>query len=105
MSLFSRSKIPTIGCEYTTLRVISSEMYYKYNLHRFIDVYNKNNNTKIDEEICKTILYNIILDIVNEEKFDYIHHFSKQEIQFILDFEIDKILLDIIKNVMGNLRK
>lgn len=105
MSPFSRSKIPTIGCEYTALRVISSEMYYKYNLHRFIDVYNKNNNTKIDEEICKAILYNIILDIVNEEKFDYIHHFSKQEIQFILDFEIDKILLDIIKNVMGNLRK
>lgn len=82
---------------YKSIKIKSNMLYYKYNMERFIKKYNDNNKNKfIDENIAKEMLYNLSLNICNQLVYNCIYRYTKEDFEFIINFNIDLILADII---------
>ena len=82
--------------EYDYYKLIKSDAVYifeKYNLSRFI-------SDDVNKEFFKNIylekLYNLMVDISNQEIYDYKYNFKKEDVDFIMNFELDKIMYEII---------
>ncbi len=49
----------------------------------------KEKNRGIPDDIVIMKFYDLILNILNQEKFNYIYHFKKQDFDFIIKYDID----------------
>lgn len=83
---------------YSKMRELSELIFDNYNLFKFIN-YNNEYEKELLYKIYIEKFYNILLDIINQEIYDNIKEFSNDDVEFIINFEIDKILPDIIKAV------
>ncbi len=84
---------------YNEIKKKSNEIYYKYN---FVEHIKKNQNGKYSvllETIIKEKLYNLILNMCNQVIYDYNYVFTKDEIFFIEEFEVDKIFSYIVEYI------
>ena len=88
---------------YEAVKTESDEIFEEYKLHQYIKAKNIDNKEKL-EKIYKEKLYNILLNIINQEVYDEIYNFSKEDVEFILNFNIDKIMKDIIKRLKKYMR-
>ncbi|MEG0873255.1 MAG: hypothetical protein RSE00_03460 [Clostridia bacterium] len=87
---------------YNIVKKKSDELYYKYNLSRFIGIYNKDFNTGIiDEDMAKELFYNLNLNICNQVVYEYNYEYTKDDLFFISDFQIDKIFKDIVSTFLS----
>ena len=64
-----------------------SKEYYLENIK-------KENKDNIPEEIVIMQLYNLVLNILNQEVFDYVYSFKKEDLEFLVKYNID--VLDLI---------
>ena len=80
------------------LKEVSQEIFVKYNLIKFID-YNDENEKELLKEIYLNKLHYLLINIVNQEIYDNIYEMTAEDIDFIVNFQIDKILPEIIKLV------
>ncbi len=80
---------------YEKIKYDAKYIFYKYNLSKFIK-----DNGKIKKELLEKIyiekLYNLFLDIANQQIYSYKYIFKRDDIEFIIDFELDKIMYDIL---------
>lgn len=83
---------------HTKLKEVSQEIFVKYNLIKFID-YNDENEKELLKEIYLNKLHYLLINIVNQEIYDNIYEMTAEDIDFIVNFQIDKILPEIIKLV------
>ena len=91
---------------YKSIKMKSDMIYYKYNMGGFIEKYNNNNKNKfIDENIAKELLYNLSLNICNQLVYNCIYRYTKEDFEFIINFNIDLILTDIIDIYMVDIIK
>lgn len=81
---------------HTKLKEVSQEIFIKYNLIKYAN-YNNENEKELLKEIYLNKFYNILLNIVNQEIYDNIYEMTAEDIDFIINFQIDKILSEIIK--------
>lgn len=78
---------------YTKLKENSDKLCDKLDLYRFL----KNAN---DEEIIRNNFYHIVLRIYYSILYNTKNKFTKEELNFIIDFEIYKHIKDIINIIM-----
>ena len=80
---------------YSKIKSDAVYLFEKYNLSRFIKIKDKE-IYEIQKVIYIEKLYNLLLNIANQQIFKYEYIFTKDDINFIIDFEIDKIIIDIL---------
>lgn len=78
---------------YIKLKENSDKLCDKLNLYRFL----KNAN---DEAIMKNNFFHIVLRIYYSTLYNTKNKFTKEEIDFIVDFEVYKHIKDIINIIM-----
>ena len=84
---------------YKSLMKKSEKIYEKYNLRKYIQ-----NVTVYKEYVVKQQLYQFIVKICNNQIYGIDYVFSKEEIDFVLDYHIEKILYDIICEVSSDIK-
>ncbi len=84
---------------YLELKKISIYFFEKYKLSKFIKCDNIEQRNLL-KSIYLEQFYNILIDITNQIIFDVCNKFSKDEMSFIIDFEIDKIMSEIINTII-----
>lgn len=84
---------------YLEIKKISIYFFDKYNLEKFIKCSNIEEK-KLLKNIYLEQFYNILLDISNQIIYDNCNKYSKEDMLFIIDFEIDKIMFEIIDEIV-----
>lgn len=78
---------------YKIIEEKSNYLFEKYNLSRFIS--NKENKENIIK-IIKQKLYELNLNICNQYIYDYTYRFTKDDLEFIDNFDLYNIIIEII---------
>ena len=84
---------------------ISEIIYKKYEFDKCLNKENYGYYSKLDEHMTKTMLFEFLTNLYNQEKYDTIYFFKKEDFRFIEFFEIkDKIsnILDDLNYYMKN---
>lgn len=75
---------------------LTVEIFNKYDMIKLLK-YNDNAEKESLKKIYEVKLYDLLIDILNQDIFGTIKEFSADDIEFILELNLDKILPDILK--------
>lgn len=90
-------KIKGLPCEYNyyeSVKIKTEKLYYKYF---------SNNTSRYNEYIVIEKLYNLVLNICNQEIYDCVYTFTKDDLYFIADYNIN--ICSLIKVFIEDIEK